>query len=424
MNARRITSIVLLAFLSSIGASCVIHSDGSGTNFVFASSREKAERRETLPLELAAGEALTVAIPYGDIEVRVSDSEAAHVDAHWRAGGEDKAMAEAVLARYELGLERGNGSLSVTSVGEPLEIKGLVSTKRIGASVDLVLVVPPGVKLVASSTSGNLSATGALGSCRLESSYGDLTAAGVRGETSLETASGNARVQDVEAASVVATSQYGDIAASNLQASNVRLETSSGNVKVREVAGDLSIKSSYGDLEIDGAGGNLEAVTSSGNVSLRAEGKARRRLVTSYGDVRVHGAAGELSASTSSGNVTVDDFDGSLNAESSYGDVEISARLSDLNAVTTSGNVGVRAAPGSEVSSRWSVASSYGDVRVALPSADFACQLEASASSGEVRCEGSSDGGKAKHKLARSLNGGGNPVEIRSASGDVHISFH
>src|SRR5690349_3269861 len=289
MQARPAFALVLVATLAGLTA-CAAHSSGGSQTFVFSTGGEKAERTETLPLELAAGEELRVELRYGDIEVRVSDEEAAHVDAHWHAGAEDKAMAEAVLARYKLAVSRTGGALSISEEGTPLEVRNTFSTRSYGASVDLSLVVPSRVKLSASSGSGKVSAGGAFASCRLKSSYGDVSASGVRGDTTLETASGSARVSDVEADAVQAASQYGDIEASKVRATRVLLTTSSGDVAARDVLGELSIKSSYGNLAIDGGNGDLDAVTSSGNIALSSGEKARRKLTTSYGDVVVRGA--------------------------------------------------------------------------------------------------------------------------------------
>ena len=141
MQVRRISGLCLVASLLAVLPACVIHSGGE--TFAFGGDDYKAERQETFALELAAGETLDVELPYGDILVRVANGEAPHVAAHWHAGGDDQAMAEAVLARYKLELTRGQAQLSVRAVGEPVAAKGTFSMKRYGASVDLVLVVPP-----------------------------------------------------------------------------------------------------------------------------------------------------------------------------------------------------------------------------------------------------------------------------------------
>lgn len=424
MQARQMFSLVFVASLITLAPACVIHSGGDG-NFSFSSGGDKAERNETLPLELAAGEELQVELPYGNITVRVADGEAAHVDAHWHAGGEDKAMAEAVLARYRLDLKRGPGSLSISSVGEPLAAKGAFSFNRYGASVDLSLVVPSKVKLLATSASGTLSASGELGSCRLKSSYGAVSASGVRGETTLETASGTVKVADIEAQGVDASSQYGDIEALNIRAAKVQLSTSSGHVKAREVAGALSIKSSYGDLNIDGGSGDLDAFTSSGNIGVNGLGSARRTLVSKYGNIAVQGASGELDAKTSSGEVEVKDANGSVRAVSSYGNVKVMGRLTALNAETSSGNVDIQAFDASTISAPWHISSGYGDVHLSIPKTGFSCQIEARAGSGEVHCEGFEAGdGKTRRTVSHVFNAGGGMIEVKSASGDVHITLH
>ncbi|HUR28221.1 MAG TPA: DUF4097 family beta strand repeat-containing protein [Planctomycetota bacterium] len=422
MQAQRIFGLVVSAFLVAFAPACAIDVQG-GHTILSKHGGEKAERRESFPLELAAGEKLEIQLPYGDIAVRVTEAEAPRVDAHWRAGGDDEAMAKEVLARYQLALERSAGSLVVTQKGEPLQVKSAFTTKSYGASVDLTLCVPPGVVLSATSASGNVSAEGPLASCMLKSSYGDISASGVRGDALLVTASGTVKAQAVEGGKLEASSRYGDIVATRIRAKTVKLETSSGDIEAREIVGALSLASSYGDLEIENAEGDLDAVTSSGDITLASHGKATRKLSTSYGDIRVRGAEGDLAAKTSSGRVEVEQFDGSLRAESSYGDVKVAGRLSALSAETSSGEVTVHVGPGSTVESPWRVKSSYGDVTLRVPRADFSCNLEASARSGDVRCEGTETKSH-QRKLARVIGAGGPSVQIESTSGDVHIDFH
>jgi DUF4097 and DUF4098 domain-containing protein YvlB len=422
MQAQRMLALALAAILAVLPA-CAVNVHG-GHSLFSTHGGEKAERRESFPLELATGESLRIDLPYGDIEVRVSEVEAPRVDAHWRAGGDDEAMAQEVLGRFALALRRESGALAITQTGEPLQVKAGFTTKSYFAHADLTLFVPPGVVLAAKSAWGKVSAEGPLAACRLDSSYGDISASGVRGDTTLTTASGSVKVSDVEAGALEATSRYGDIVATGIRAEKGKLSTSSGAVEVRDFVGALSLESSYGDLRLENVEGDLDAVTSSGDVTLASRGTSRRKVATSYGDIRVRGAPGELSAKTSSGSVDVEEFDGRLRAESAYGDVKIAGRMSALMAETSSGKVTVRAAPGSTVESPWRVKSGYGDVTLRLPHADFSCRLEASTGYGDVRCEGvTTKLGKPRRKLDHVLGAGGGAVELESRSGDVRIAF-
>jgi len=423
MQTRRMITFAIAASLPALFAACFVRTH-AGETILFTDSGEKAERRESLPLELASGEELRVEIVHGDVSVRVSEAEAAHVDAHWYADGEDEAMAEAVLARFSLERKRGQSSLSVSVVGEPLEVKGTFTSKRYVARVDLSLVVPSGVKVVAHSTSGNLSANGALATCRLESSYGDLSADGTRGDTRLQTASGNVKLANIEASGIEATSQYGDIRASSLRGSKVRLTTSSGNVSAREVHGELSLQSSYGDLEIEAGDGDLEARTSSGNIALRAHASAKRRLVTSYGDISARGGLGELEAETASGSVDIDEFDGIVRAKSSYGDVKIRGRLRGGKAATKSGEVIVRAQAGSMLDSDWQIRSGYGDLKLSVPRVEFSCQLQARTGSGEIHFPGLNPAdGEPLRQFEKNLDAGGKSLELVTTSGDIRVTL-
>ena len=427
MKSHWMTRTILVTALLAACSGCVVHSEDNFAFHSFADGAERAERSESLPLELRSGDECQVEVLFGDIALRVADDSTSQLEAHWHANAQDKASAEAVLARYRLEIVRGQGSLSIRVVGEPLEVQRDGSTQRLAASVDLKLVVPAGVRLVARSDSGNLKASGELAGCSLTSSYGDVSAAGIRGATSVTTSSGSATIESIEGPSVEAQSQYGDVRAEKVRAEKVHLSTSSGGVAAKQIEGTLTISSGYGDIAVEGCAGQLDARTSSGDISVGSPvDAARRTLVTSYGDVRVQGAAGELDASTSSGEVSIEAVQGSVRAVSSYGDVSVEGRISQLTAVTSSGSVVVKAALGSTATAGdWSVLTNYGDVSLQLP-ADFACTLRASAPTGDLICGFAMDlrsaDGKQLHALDSTLGSGGSKVQVESASGDVSIT--
>jgi len=424
MQVPWISRVVLIALLSAGSGACVVQS--SGNSVIFGSGGERAERTQTLDLELRSGEQLDVDLDYGDIVVRVAEGESPRVEAHWRAKAKDKATAEALLARYKLEFVRGSDSLRVRAVGEPIEVTQGGASHGLIPAVDLILRVPAQVRLQAQSDAGDVSADGALAECQLRSSYGDVSAAGIRGPTAIMTGSGEATLSSIEASSVEAKSQYGDVQASQVRAERVRLSTASGDVAAESVDGALTAISSYGDIGIEDCSGDLEAKTSSGDISLGSpRGSARRKLSTSYGDVRVRGAQGELDAATSSGEVVVRDADGVVRAVSSYGDVAVNGRFTQLEASTNSGSVAVEARAGSTSAADWRIRSSYGDVSLRLP-ADFACVLEADSSTGDLDCDFAASvrdaQGKRLRRLQCTLGTGGKLVQVGTGSGDVSIT--
>ena len=86
MRFQQLSTCFLTSALLLVAAACVIQSEGE---MFFSQGGEVAERRESLPLELAASEELRVELPFGDISVRVAEGEAPHVEAHWHANAED-----------------------------------------------------------------------------------------------------------------------------------------------------------------------------------------------------------------------------------------------------------------------------------------------------------------------------------------------
>lgn len=163
----------------------------------------------------------------------------------------------------------------------------------------------------------------------------------------------------------------------------------------------LNLHSGSGDIEVADVGRFLTASTGSGNV--RAHGvHGPATLDSGSGDVEIiETDGGNIKAKTGSGNVRIHGFNGSLWARSGSGDVEAEGHLQGASNVSTgSGNVRLRLTPDSRFNLEASTGS--GDLRVHMP--------------------GVSNTDSSRHHLTLGVNGGGDPLEIRTGSGNIEIN--
>jgi DUF4097 and DUF4098 domain-containing protein YvlB len=168
--------------------------------------------------------------------------------------------------------------------------------------------------------------------------------------------------------------------------SSVAVRASSGN-------GDLSIRGAVGDV-----------VGSTGN-----------------GRVDITGTTGTVSARSGNGRVTIDGVRGAVDVNTGNGDVRVS---------TTSGPVSVRSGNGSinvamdRLARSGAMSFSTGNGRITLTVPDgFGAEIEGSTGSGTITSELPIQvvGAINPRRIRGTIGAGGEPLSIRSGSGDVEI---
>ena len=164
----------------------------------------------------------------------------------------------------------------------------------------------------------------------------------------------------------------------------------------------LNLHCGSGDVEVDNLGRYLSASDGSGNV--RAHGISGPADVgTGSGDIELEQTGpGDIKAKTGSGNIRIHNFNGAFWARTGSGDVEGDGTL------TGAGNI----------------STGSGNARLHL-SSDAHFNLEASTGSGDIRIHfpGAPEQGEHnRHHMTAAINGGGQPLEIRTGSGDIEVS--
>jgi hypothetical protein len=164
----------------------------------------------------------------------------------------------------------------------------------------------------------------------------------------------------------------------------------------------LNLHSGSGDIATDSLGRFLTASTGSGNV--RAHGvSGPADLQSGSGDITLdQTGSGDIKARTGSGNVHIHGLNGALVARSGSGDIDAEGRLTGP-AQFSSGSGNVKLHLGTDAHFNLEASTGSGDIRIRYPNAPH-------------------QDDHSRHHMTAPINGGGQPLEIRTGSGDVEIS--
>jgi len=180
----------------------------------------------------------------------------------------------------------------------------------------------------------------------------------------------------------------------------VELKTSGGGIRIASVAGPSRLKTSGGGLNAKDVRGTLDGSTSGGSIRLESiDGEVQVR--TSGGSVYASGVRGNIDASSSGGDVRLLQIDGKINARTSGGGVQCEL---------VGSNRGIWAS------------TSGGSIRVTVPR-DITGTLDARTSGGGARADlPMSTTRVSDHEISGLINGGGEPIVIRTSGGGITLS--
>ena len=150
--------------------------------------------------------------------------------------------------------------------------------------------------------------------------------------------------------------------------------------------------------------------------------QANLNLHTGDGNVEVDTVKGQFRLDTSDGHIQGDGLDGDLQARSGDGHIRVRGRFDRVQLHSGDGNVEVEAGAGSRMASSWSVSSGDGSVRVSVPQ-NFAADLDAHTGDGHITVNFplTMSGSFNESTVRGKINGGGQPLEIRSGDGNITL---
>lgn len=182
-----------------------------------------------------------------------------------------------VTAKGHYTLERPSLHTSSTSAGVTVKGSGCSPFGVLVCGQDITIELPPGFTVVASSSGGDVRATGLSGPLQLHSSAGDVHVDGSTGTLNVSSSAGDVKGTNLSSTQVSASSSAGDVSLRFAVVPNAVTATSSaGDVSVRvpgSVAYQVNPHSSSGDTRVtvrrdDASTHVITAGTSAGDVTV------------------------------------------------------------------------------------------------------------------------------------------------------------
>jgi hypothetical protein len=166
---------------------------------------------------------------------------------------------------------------------------------------------------------------------------------------------------------------------------------------------DLEARSVDGPLRVEGFEGRLQLSAVDGSLSGRR-------------------CQGWISAKTVDGKLHLEEVEGEVEAETVDGDLALEGRFVGVDARTVDGPIEIRVAPGSEMKGDWSVRSSDGRMRIALPE-DFSADVEVSAGERRFRSEYPVKlrGNDSETRFTGRIGAGGPRLRLKSSDGRITL---
>ena len=184
----------------------------------------------------------------GDLKVRSTSSPA--IAGSGRACASSEAMLEQTQIRST---QDGSNARVFVQVPDDLD-SGY-------ATLDLTVLVPAGVTVEVTDTSGDTDVE-SVQLAHVTDSSGDVVVRDVTGDLEVNDSSGDVRLTNVDGALTV-TDSSGDLIVDTARSVRV-LRDSSGDMRIERISGNVVIETdSSGDIEIDHVGGNVEVLSDS-----------------------------------------------------------------------------------------------------------------------------------------------------------------
>jgi len=167
------------------------------------------------------------------------------------------------------------------------------------------------------------------------------------------------------------------------------------------------------DLEVTSGDGSVEADSITGNLDVK----------TGDGHISVQGAKGNIRLHTGDGHIEGRALDGRAEITTGDGHVNVEGRFDALTIRTGDGSVTARAGKGSTVTSPWNIHTGDGSVDLDLPG-EMQANLDASTHDGRISLgiPVMVEGTFSSTKILGKMNGGGQPIVVRTGDGSIHLN--
>jgi putative adhesin len=271
-------------------------------------------RVQTVAHDIGSDGTLVVAVTSADIRATARDGARAEVQATFEVAAKDEAEADAVFEAAQMTVDATKGRLEVIEQDRGrFGLGGMFSQVLGGQHVDLNEVevyAPPGCRFEIRVVSGDLQASGFVGTQHYESVSGDLRLADGGGDLEIASVSGDVSVRAVEPAAMKVNTVSGDLSAVAPRFDRIRVNAVSGDVSLDgalaasdphamdTVSGDVRLASNSGmTVSVRGLASDIHS-----SLPHRLEGSAdRRRMVVGDGaaSVTFNSMSGDLAVTQS-----------------------------------------------------------------------------------------------------------------------------
>jgi DUF4097 and DUF4098 domain-containing protein YvlB len=157
-------------------------------------------------------------------------------------------------------------------------------------------------------------------------------------------------------------------------------------------------------------------------LELRVPSELRSDIHTGDGHILIGRIKGDTVLSTGDGKIEAEGLDGKLAAKTGDGRIRVRGRFDSLDVRTGDGSVEVDVSPGSRMASAWHVNTGDGHVTLRLPP-NFAADIDAHTGDGGITADlpVTVSGTQRKSELRGHLNGGGQPLVVRTNDGHIRL---
>jgi TonB family protein len=299
------------------------------------------------------------------------------------------------------------------------------------------ITVPSGYHVEVRTGAGDIETQEIGGSATLLTQGGNITAGRIGAkdtrkandghvEAKFETEGGHIQVQEV----------LGDL----------RAFTAGGHIVAGDVSGDASLRSGGGHIRVAKIGGRAELQTDGGNITVSHAGSFVN-VRTGGGQIDFGEVRGSVHAQTAGGGIRIMYVSGPMEVVSSGGSICLTRVAGTVQAATTDGTITAWISPDTGGnSSGWSgsaaplrlsgasqLTSGNGDILVFLPR-NLAANIEAVVTSGDAHhiiadpaihlaMQSGSAGASGAVRAVGELNGGGAPLRLKTAGGNIRLQF-
>lgn len=275
------------------------------------------------------------------------------------------------------------------------------------------------------------------GVVEIDSRHGDVSISDVGGRLDLSARHGSVDVRDV-AAAVKLSVEHGGVSVARVGSLEARLRH--GDLNADDVRGDLEMNGEHAGLTASGVSGRAVVETSYRDVSVQRVG-GDARLVSRHGEVRASDVTGAVHAESSYEDVVLARIGGPVDVRVDHGGVQADALASGAQIRSAGDDVivdgfrgaldiqsergSVRLSPRGPVDQNIQVRVVHGGIELAVP-AESRFTLEASSNGGEVEVldvPAFASTTTARTRVLGTVGGGGSPVTLTAAHGDVRLVF-